>query len=106
MKYRIKIIFLFAFILVSVMANAQSSEIIKLDEENAYIYQSYYKNGSIKSIVGFYTRKPYSSVEEFEGELKKYKIKYHGERKDYYESGKLQELVVYKKGKVMEFAKN
>lgn len=95
----------FTFILMATIANSQTSEILKLDEINAYRYKSYYKDGSIKSIVGFYAKKPYSSVESFEENLEDYKVKYHGERKEYYQSGQLKEIVVYDKGKVIEFAK-
>lgn len=77
-----------------------------MDEKNAYQYKSYYEDGSIKSLVGFYAKKPYPSIEEFEKKLKKYKIKYHGERKEFYESGQLKEIVVYDKGRVIKFAKH
>ena len=95
-----------AFVLITTVANSQSSEIIKLDEENAYQYKSYYENGKIKSIVGFYAKKPNPSVESFEAKLKDYKVKYHGERKEYYQNGQLKEIVIYDKGKVIEFAKH
>lgn len=102
-----KLIFAFTtlFLLISIVANGQSSEIIKLDEKNSYQYKSYYEDGSIESTVGFYVKKPYSSIQEFEAKLKAYKIKYHGERKEFYPSGQLKEIVVYKKGKVKEFMK-
>ena len=34
-------------------------------------------------------RKPNPSVESFEAKLKDYKVKYHGERKEYYQNGQL-----------------
>lgn len=37
--------------------------------------------------------------------MKEYKVKYHGERKEFYQSGQLKEIVVYKKGKVVQFMK-
>lgn len=88
------------------IATSQSSEIIKLDEKKAYKYKSYYEDGRIKSIIGFYANKPYSSVEEFESKLNDYKIKEHGEQKEFYKNGQLKEIAVYKKGKVVEYAKN
>ncbi|MCG8327476.1 MAG: hypothetical protein MI974_07315 [Chitinophagales bacterium] len=98
-------IFALTLMFISAIASSQTSEIIELDEKNSYQYKNYYEDGSIKSIVGFYTKKPYSSVESFEADLKKYKVKYHGERKKYYQNGQLKESVVYKKGKVTEFMK-
>lgn len=106
MYRKIKFICLITFVLISVIANSQSSEIIELNEKNAYQYKSYYEDGKIKSIVGFYSKKPYSSVEMFEAKLKDYKVKYHGERKEFYQNGQLKEIVVYNKGKVKEFAKH
>ncbi|MBA4303503.1 MAG: hypothetical protein C0424_04700 [Sphingobacteriaceae bacterium] len=100
-----KITFFIAFILISTTASSQKSEILKLDEKNAYQYKSYYEDGSVKSIVGFYAKKPYTSVESFETKLKEYKVKYNGERKEYYQSGQLKEIVVYEKGKVTQFMK-
>lgn len=105
MNQKIKFVYLIAFILISTIANSQSSEIVELDEKNAYQYKSYYEDGSIKSVVGFYAKKPYSSVETFEAKLKEYKVKYHGERKEFYQSGQLKEIVVYQKGKVIQFMK-
>lgn len=102
---QIKLLLSITLIFFSTIANSQSSEIIKLDEKNAYQYKSYYEDGSIKSIVGFYAKKPFSSVELFEAKLKDYKIKYHGERKEFYQNGQLKEIVIYKKGKVIEFMK-
>ena len=93
-------------LLIPVIGNSQSAEIINLDEKNACQYKSYYEDGSIKSIVGFYAKKPYSSVKSFESKLKDYNVKYHGEVKEFYPNGQLKEIVVYKKGKVIEFAKN
>jgi hypothetical protein len=95
----------FAFVLISTISICQSSEIINLGENNAYQYRSYYGQGIIKSIVGFYAIKPYASIEVFENELKKYKVKYHGERKEFYQNGQLKEIVVYQKGKVIQFMK-
>ncbi len=106
MKKQFVIFFVSAFILISTLAKSQSSEIIMLDEKNAYQYKSYYEDGSVKSIVGFYAKKPYSSVELFEEKLKDYKVEYHGERKEFYQSGQLKEIVVYRKGKVTEYAKH
>lgn len=106
MVQKIKFSFLVAFILVSTIANSQLSEIVKLDEEYAYQYKSYYEDGSKKSIVGFYAKNPYSSVEVFESKLKEYKVKYHRESKEFYQNGQLKEIVVYDKGKVIEFAKH
>lgn len=105
MNNKIKFIHLIAFILISEIALGQSSEIVKLNEKNAYQYKNYYEDGSIKAVIGFYSKNPYSSVEIFEAELKDYKVKYHGERKEYYQSGQLKEIVVYKKGKVVQFMK-
>jgi antitoxin component YwqK of YwqJK toxin-antitoxin module len=87
------------------IVNGQVSEIIKLDEKNAYQYKSYYEDGSIKSVVGFYTKRPYSSVEEFEEKLKRYKVRRHGARKEYYPNGQLKEIVIYRKGRVVETMK-
>ncbi len=106
MNRKIKFICLVALVLISTMAISQTSEIIKLDEKNAYQYKSYYEDGSVKSIVGFYAKKPYESVEAFEARLKEYKVKYHGERKEFYQNGQLKEIVVYEKDKVIEFAKH
>lgn len=106
MNRKIKFACLIAFILISSIGNGQSSEIIELDDKNAYQYKSYHEDGSVKTIVGFYAKKPYPSIEEFEEKLKKHKIKYHGDRKEFYESGQLKEIVVYEKGKVIEFAKH
>ena len=106
MTKQIKWFLLITLIFLSTIANSQSAEIIKLDEKNAYQYKSYYEDGSVKSIVGFYAKKSYSSVEAFEAKLKDYKIKEHGEQKEFYKNGQLKEIVVYKKGKVVEFAKN
>lgn len=105
MDNKIKSIYLIAFILISTIAIGQSSEIVELDEKNTYQYKSYYEDGNIKSVVGFYAKKPYSSVEIFEAKLKEYKVKYHGERKEFYQSGQLKEIVVYEKGKVVQFMK-
>ena len=105
MTKQIKLLLSITLIFLSTIANSQSAEIIKLDEKNAYQYKSYYEDRSVKSIVGFYAKKPFSSVETFEAKLKDYKIKYHGERKEFYENGQLKEIVVYKKGKVIEFMK-
>ncbi|MEP7197900.1 MAG: hypothetical protein ABI851_15385 [Saprospiraceae bacterium] len=76
-----------------------------MDEKNAYQYKSYFEDGSVKSIVGFYAKKPYASVAIFEAELKEYKVKYHGERKEFYQNRQLKEIVVYEKGKVIQFIK-
>ncbi|MBK9016751.1 MAG: hypothetical protein IPM82_23225 [Saprospiraceae bacterium] len=65
-----------------------------------------FEDGSIKSIVWFYAKKPYPSVDQFEAKLKDYKVKYHGEQKEHYQNGQLKEIVVYDKGKVIEFAKH
>ncbi len=105
MNNKIKFIHLLAFILISTIAIGQSSEIVELSEKNAFQYKSYYEDGSKKSVIGFYSKNPYSSVEIFEAELKDYKVKYHGERKEYYQSGQLKEIVVYEKGKVIQFMK-
>ena len=105
MNNKIKFIHLIAFILISTIAISQSSEIVELDEKNAYQYKSYYVDGSIKSVVGFYEKKPYLSVDTFEAKLKEYKVTYHGERKEFYQSGQLKEIVVYEKGKVIQFMK-
>ena len=102
----IKLVLIIICFGIPIIANSQSSEIIKLDEKKAYQYKSYYEDGSIKSIVGFYAKNPYSSVEVFEAKLKDYKIKEHGEQKEFYKNGQLKEIVVYRKGKVVEFAKN
>lgn len=106
MIQKIKFNFLIAFILILTTANSQSSEIVKLDEKNVYQYISYYEDGSKKSIIGFYAKEPYSSVELFEAKLKKYDVKYHKERKEFYRNGQLKEIVNYNKGKVIEFAKH
>lgn len=106
MIQKIKFSSLIAFILVSAISNGQSSEIVKLDEKHAYQYKCYYEDGSKKSIVGFYATNPYSSVEVFEAKLKEYKVKFHRERKEFYQNGQLKEIVVYDKGKVIEFAKH
>jgi len=106
MKRLPKFICFIASILISTIVHGQASEIIKLDEKNAYQYKSFYEDGSIKSVVGFYTKRPYSSIKEFEEELKKYKVKRHGEIKEYYQNGQLKEIVVYRKGKVVEFIRN
>ena len=106
MHNKIKFIQLIIYILISTIAISQTSEIVALDEKNTYQYKSYYGDGSIKSVVGFYEKKPYLSVESFEAKLKEYKITYHGDRKEFYQSGQLKEIVVYKKGKVIEFAKH
>jgi len=98
-------LYVIVLILFSIKANSQSSEIIELDEKNSYQYKSYFEDGSIKSIVGFYTKKPYHSVESFEVQLNKYKVKHHGEQKKYYPNGQLNEIVVYKKGKIIEYMK-
>ncbi len=103
MNKKIKFAFIIAFILISKLSISQSSEIINLDEKNAYQYKSYFEDGNVKSIVGFYAKKPYTSVEIFEVELKEYKVKYHGERKEFYQNKQLKEIVVYKKGKVIQF---
>lgn len=100
-----KAISLLVLTFVSISVSGQSSEIEQLAEKNAYRYTSYYSNGNIESIVGFYSRKPYSSIEEFEEDLNGYKVKYHGARKEFYESGQLKEIVVYEKGKVVEFSR-
>ena len=105
MNLKIKFICSLAFILFSTMAISQASEITKLDEKNAYQYKNYYEEGGVKSIVGFYAKKPYESIEAFEAKLKKYKVKYHGERKEFYQNGQLKEIVVYEKGKVIQFMK-
>lgn len=93
------------FVLISTIGNSQSSEIIKLDEKNSYQYESFYEDGSVKSIVGFYAKKPYLSIEIFEEKLEDYKVKYHGEQKEFYPNGQLKEIVVYQKGKVTEYMK-
>lgn len=105
MNLVLKYLTVIIFILISILGKTQSSEIIELDQKNSYQYRNYYKDGNLKSIVEFYAKKPYSSIESFESNLKKYKIKYHGERKEFYENGQLKEIVVYKKGKVVEFMK-
>lgn len=105
MNQKIKFIYLITFILITAIANGQSPEIVELEEKNAYQYNSYYENGSVKSVVGFYAKKPYPSVEAFEAKLKEYKVKYHGERKEFYQNGQLKEIVVYEKGKVTQLMK-
>lgn len=106
MNKLLKFLCVITFMLITALANSQSAEMIKLDEDNAYQYKSYHEDGSIKSVVGFYATKPYSSVEAFEAKLKEYKVKYHGERKEFYQTGQLKEIVVYDKGKVIVFAKH
>lgn len=105
MNSKIKFIHLIASILISTIAICQSSEIVELDEKNAYQYKSYYVDGSLKSVIGFYEKKPYPSVEIFEAKLEEYKVTYHGEKKEFYQSGQLKEIVVYEKGKVIQFMK-
>jgi antitoxin component YwqK of YwqJK toxin-antitoxin module len=85
--------------------NAQKAEIVDLPESKVYKYVSYFENGQIEKEIGFYAKKPYKSIEEFESKLKDYKIKNHGERKEFYSNGQLKEIVVYKNGKVIEFMK-
>lgn len=97
MYRKVKLICLSFFILFSTMLICQTSKIIKLDEKNAYQHTSYYEDGSVKSIVGFYAKKPYEFVEAFEAKLKKYQVKYHGESKEFYQNGQLYEIVVYEK---------
>lgn len=106
MSRTIKFFYAVILILLPIVGYNQSSEIVKLDEQNAYEYRTYYEDGSTKSIVGFYAKKPYPTVESFEAKLKKYKVKFHGDQKEFYPSGQLKEVVVYKKGKVIEFAKH
>lgn len=106
MNNQSKILLILPIVLLSTIAKSQSSEIIKLEEKNAYEYKSYYENGSIKSLVGFYTDKPYASVEAFEEKLKDYKVKYHGKKAEFYQSGQLKDIVVYDKGKVIELGKH
>lgn len=86
--------------------HSQSAEIIEMETEKTYKYISYHENGQIEKEVGFYSKKPYKSVVEFETKLKNYKIKEHGAKKEFYPNGQLKEIVVYKKGKVIEFAKH
>ncbi len=105
MTKQIKFLFTITLVLLSTIANSQSSEILKLEEKNAYQYKSYYEDGNIKSAIGFYAKNPFSSVEIFEANLKKYKVKYHGEQKEFYQNGQLKEIVIYQKGKVIEFMK-
>lgn len=93
------------FMVIANHCFGQTSEIIKLDEGRAYKYVSYYENGQIENEVGFYAKKPFKSVEAFEGKLKDYKIKNHGTQKTFYPNGQLKEVVVYDKGKVIETAK-
>ena len=90
----------------SIVFCQHKAEIIPLAEKEAYEYKNYYEDGTLKSSVGFYAKNPFRSVEEFEEKLKDYKIKYHGERRGYYPNGQLKEIVVYKKGEVIEAAKN
>lgn len=94
-----------AIFLFATSALCQNSEIVELTEAKTYKYVSYHDNGQIKNEIGFYAKKPYKSIEEFESKLKEYKIKEHGEKKEFYSSGQLKEIVVYKKGKVIEYAK-
>jgi len=85
---------------------SQQSEIKALAEDKAYQYLSYYENGQIEKQIGFFAKQPYQSIEEFEVKLKDYKIKEHGASKEFYPSGQLKKIVVYKKGKVIEYAKH
>jgi len=103
MLLRPTIIFIIFF--VSTIGYSQTSEIIKLDEKNSYQYKNYYEDGSLESIIGFYAKKPISSIELFEEKLKKYKIKLHGEEKTFYSNGQLKEITIYRKGKVIEYMK-
>lgn len=106
MKASIKKITVLVFILLlSLSSYSQNSEIVKLDVKRTYKYISYHENGQIKQEIGFYAKKPFNSIEEFEAKLKVYKIKKHGTTKAFYPNGQLKEIVVYKKGKVIEFAK-
>ncbi|OAV45128.1 hypothetical protein [Lewinella sp. 4G2] len=105
MRQTIQLIYLVILVVISMNLNGQSSEIVTLDEKNSYQYKSYYKDGSLKSVIDFYAKKPYSSVETFELKLEAYKIKYHGESKEFYENGQLKEIVVYERGKVIQFMK-
>lgn len=106
MKFNIRLITTYlSFLIFCVSAYSQDSKIIDLPEERAYKYISYHSNGQIEKEVGFYAKKPYNSIAEFEKKLKAYKIKNHGPEKKYYSNGQLQEIVVYEKGKVTEFAR-
>lgn len=106
MKETIKTIAIIcSLILFSNYTFSQKAEIISLAEDRTYQYISYHENGQIEKEIGFYAKKPYSSIEEFETELKDYAIKEHGPKKEFYSNGQLKEIVVYKKGKVIEYAK-
>jgi len=107
MKKSIQKITLSIFILlISFYSYSQNSEIIELEDDKTYKYISYHDNGQIEKEIGFYAKKPYKSIEEFEAKLKEYKIKEHGAKKEFYVSGQLKEIVIYQKGKVIEYAKN
>lgn len=83
-----------AIFLFATSALCQNSEIVELTEAKTYKYVSYHENGQIKNEIGFYAKKPYKSIEEFESKLKEYKIKEHGEKKEFYSNGQLKEIVV------------
>mgnify|MGYP000447736088 CR=1 FL=1 len=87
-------------------AFSQNSKIVEFEEDKTYNYISFHENGQVKKEIGFCAKKPYKSVEDFEAKLKEYKIKEHGAKKEFYSNGQLKEIVVYKKGKVIEYAKH
>ena len=93
-------------IVLTQFSYGQNSKIVELPEDKTYKYISYHENGQIEKEIGFYAKKPYKSIQEFESKLKDYKIKRHGPKKEFYPNGQLKEIVVYQKGKVVEFAKN